>query len=85
MALDSKSLSQSASVTSFPATDTNGLLNFPPDLQSLLPNEYSYHLDFYEDMPNSDFLGAPAEYFRAKFYVKLETKEAACNWIADFQ
>ena len=88
--LDSKCLSHSASVTSFstPATSvacTKGLLNFPPDLQSLLPSDYSYHLELYEDMPKSNFLGAPAECFRAKFYIKLETEEAACNWIADFQ
>ena len=87
---DSKCLSQSASVTSFstPATSvagTKGLLNFPPDLQSLLPSNYSYHLELYEDMPKGDFLGAPAECFRAKFYIKLETEEAASNWIADFQ
>ena len=30
-------------------------------------------------------LGAPAECLRAKFYIKLETEEAACNWIAAFQ
>lgn len=64
---------------------TKGLLNFPPDLQSLLPSDYSYHLELYEDMPKGNFLGAPAECFRAKFYIKLETEEAACNWIADFQ
>ena len=36
-------------------------------------------------MPKGDFLGAPAECFRAKFFIKLETEEAACNWITDFQ
>ena len=36
-------------------------------------------------MPKGDFLGAPAECFRAKFFIKLETKEAAYNWITDFQ
>ena len=87
---DSKCLSQSASLTSFSApttfvAGTKGLLDFPPDLQSLLPSDYSYHLEVYEDMPKGDFLGAPAECFRAKFYIKLETEEAACNWIADFQ
>ena len=64
---------------------TRGLLNFPPDLQSLLPSDYSYHLEVFENMPKGDFLGAPAECFRAKFYIKLDTEEAACNWIADFQ
>ena len=36
-------------------------------------------------MPKGDFLGAPADCFRAKFFIKLETEEAACNWITDFQ
>ena len=87
---DNNCLSQSAGVTSLsvPTTSvagTKGLLNFPPDLRSLLPSDYSYHFEVYEDMPKCDFLGAPTECFKAKFYIKLETEEEACNWIADFQ
>ena len=74
---DNKCSSQPASVTSFSASatfvaSTNGLSNFPPDLQLLLPSDYSYYLEVYEDMPKGDFLGAPAECFRAKFYIKVE-------------
>ena len=83
-------LLQLATVTAFsaPATfvaGTKGTLNLPTDLQSLLPRNYSYHLEVYENMPKGDFLGAPAECFRAMFYTKLENEEATCNWIADFQ
>ena len=71
-------LSQSPIVTSISVPCTKDL-NFPPDLQSLLPCEYSYVLGTYEDMPKGDFIGAPVEYFKAKFYIKLESEEAACK------
>jgi len=47
----------------------------------LLPCDYSYVLGTYEDVPKGDFIGAPAEYFKAKFCIKLESEEAACKWI----
>jgi len=72
--------------TRFQAAACSALkLDFPAALLSLLPREYSYHLKTFEEMPKKDFLGAPAECFQAKFYIKLETEEEACQWLIEFQ
>ena len=90
----SKYLSQpTSSVTSIfePATSAAGFVagtqtsKFPSDLQSLIPTDYSYHLSAYESLPKGDFLGAPTQFFKAKFYIKLYSEKAACNWITDFE
>lgn len=57
----------------------------PDGLQSVLPCDYSYHLQNFEELPKSNFLGAPSVCFKAKFYVKLDTEAAARQWLQKFE
>ena len=57
----------------------------PDELQSVLPSDYSYHLQTFEELQNSSFLGAPAACFKAKFYIKLDNEAAARQWLQKFE
>ena len=57
----------------------------PDGLQSVLPTDYSYHLQTFEELPKGNYLGAPSVCFRAKFYVKLDTETAARQWLTRFE
>ena len=37
------------------------------------------------ELPKSDFLGAPSACFKTKFYIKLDTEVAACQWLQKFE
>ena len=57
----------------------------PDELQSVLPSDYSYHLQTFEELPKSTFLGAPGTCFKTKFYIKLDNEAAARQWIQKFE
>ena len=57
----------------------------PDHLQSVLPSDYSYHVETFEELPKSTFLGAPTACFKTKFYIKLDTEVAARQWLQKFE
>lgn len=57
----------------------------PGDLQSILPSDYIYHVETFEELPKSTFLGAPSAFFKTKFYIKLDTEAAARQWLQKFE
>ena len=57
----------------------------PDDLQSILPADYMYHIETFEELPKSTFLGARAAYFKTKFYIKLDNEAAARQWLQKFE
>ena len=47
----------------------------PDHLQSVLPSDYYlYHVETFEELLKSTFLGAPTACFKTKFYIKLDTE-----------
>ena len=54
-------------------------------LQSVVPPDYSYLVEEYQELPKATYSGAPKACFQAQFCVNLQNEEEVQQWLTAFQ